>query len=530
MKHYEIEYSTAEILSPILKDYLEACDCQQPFYKYPFDIANIEQVIADKESVNRGVLVAQLQEDYTSLKITEATSLNIKRLADEKTFTVTTAHQPNVFTGYLYYTNKILGAIKTAEVLNERYPQYHFVPVYWIGSEDHDFEEINHINLFGEKIEWLNDEHGPVGHMNPHTLQAQIGQIQEKLGNMPYAEELIALFKAAYTGHDTLAKATAFMVNELFGKYGLVVMDQDKKAYKEQFKHVIKDELENNRVGTLLNDTIEQLNACNYKIQANPREINLFYYKPGLRERIVWNEDTSHFEVLNTDLTFTTEAMLAEVDEYPERFSPNVFLRPIFQESLLPNVAYVGGGGEVAYWLELKRIFDHYGVNYPMLMLRNIASIMDKTACKKMEKLSLTKEDLFQDEEALIKRYVKENTNQNLELAKEKEEIEKLYDRIQEKAISVDPTLERTVEGQKQGQLNALAGLEAKILRAEKKNFDTAVNQIRSVKGRLFPNGKLMERVDNFIPFYAKYGAAYFDEVKDAFDPFGKKFTLFFEE
>lgn len=532
MKHYTLAYSDTGILSPILKDYLEACDCQQQFYKYPFDISSIPQVIADKqqENIDRKLLVAQLQQQYEGLKVSEATAANIKSLINTKTFTVTTAHQPNVFTGFLYYTNKILGAIKTAEVLNEHYPDYHFVPVYWIGSEDHDFEEINHINLFGEKIEWHNNEHGPVGHMNPNTLQAQIGVIAEKLGDMPYAEALIELFTKAYTGHKTLAEATTYLVNELFGQYGLVVMDQDRKAYKEKFKHVIKDELQNNRVGALLNDTIEQLNACNYKIQANPREINLFYFKPGLRERIVWNDDTNRYEVLNTELQFSKEDMLAEVDIHPECFSPNVFLRPLFQESLLPNVAYVGGGGEVAYWLELKRIFDHYQVNYPMLMLRNIAGIMDKTACKKMEKLGLNKKDLFIEEETLIKRYVKEHTNQSLELAQEKEDVEQLYARIQEKAISVDPTLERTVEGQKQGQLNALAGLEAKILRAEKKNFDIAVNQIRSVKGRLFPNGKLMERIDNFIPFYAKYGPAYFDEVKNAFNPFGKEFTLFFEE
>lgn len=530
MKHYTIAYQTTGILSNIIQDYIDECGCQQNFYKYPFSLNSFPDIIADKakDNTNRRLLVDELKAQYALVNASEATLDNIDALLDENTFTITTAHQPNIFTGYLYFMNKVLGAVKTTEVLKVKYPEYNFIPVYWIGSEDHDFEEINHINLFGETLTWDAEGGGAVGRMDPKGLKAQIDVIAEKLGDMPFAAELIGILREAYEGHDTLGQATFYLVNKLFGKYGLVVLDQDRKAYKASFSHVIKDELQHQRVSSIINATIEELNDCNYKIQASPRELNLFYLWNDRRERIVFEND--QYQVLNTDMIFSLNEILQEVDDRPERFSTNVFLRPVLQEYLLPNLAYVGGAGELAYWLELKAIFDHYKVNYPMLMLRNVSGIMDKNACKKMEKLGLSKEDLFIDEEQLIKDYVKEHTNQSLELTKEKEQLTAFYDTILEKAISVDATLKGAVEGQKQGQLNALNGLEAKILRAEKKNFDIAVNQIRSVKGKLFPNGKLMERVDNFIPFYAKYGTELFDIVKDAFDPFGKQFTLFFEE
>lgn len=530
MKHYTVDYATTGILSNIVKDYIEGKESQQQFYKYAFQRDQFQQIIQDKAKANtdRDLLVDTVLKQYEGFIISDAVKQNLELLRKPTTFTITTAHQPNVFTGYLYFAHKILGTIKTTELLKADHPEYDFVPVYWIGSEDHDFDEINHINLFGETITWPGTPGGALGRMDPSALAECIDVIEEKLGTMPYAAELVDIFKKAYLGHKTLADATIYMVNELFGRFGLVIVDQDKGAYKTAFADVIKDELKEQRVSSLINDTIEALNQQDYKIQASPREINLFYLWDNKRERIVKEGDT--YKVLNTDISFTEAEMMAEVDAKPDRFSPNVFLRPVFQETILPNLAYVGGAGELAYWLELKSIFEHYGVNYPMLMLRNVAGVMDAQACKKMKKVGLTMENLFENEEEVIKRYVRDNTDQQLDLTKEKAQIEELFAGIVKKAASVDPTLERTVEGQKQGQLNALAGLEAKILRAEKRNFEVAVNQIRAVMGRLFPNGKLMERVDNFIPFYAKYGAAFFDQEKEAFDPFNKQFTLFFEE
>lgn len=505
--------------------------CLDGFYKYKVNKETIEQVIADKSqtTLHRDVLVQELNLQYKGLAITDAVRNNISLLANNNTFTIATAHQPNIFGGFLFFVNKILSTINIAEQLREQYPQFNFVPVYWIGSEDHDFEEINHIHLFGEKLTWEHEAGGPVGRMDTKGLDAVINQIEEKLGGMPHAADLLALVRQAYTQHDTLGKATLWLANELFGRYGLVVVDQDRKAYKEVFKHVIEDEILNNRVTGLINDTIESINQCNYKLQASPREINMFYLSPGRRDRVVYHESTGQYEALGHKL-FTKEALIAEIDQHPENFSPNVFLRPLLQETILPNLAYVGGGGEVAYWLELRSIFEHYGVNYPMLVLRSIAAILDKNACKKLQKLELNKEDLFVEEEALIKQYVKDRTTQSLELVEEKQETERIFNAILEKAKAVDPTLASSVEGAKQGQIKALETLETKLLRAEKRNFEVAVNQIRGLKAKLFPSGTLMERYDNFLPYYAANGPAFIDDLKQHLDPFEGQFVLLFEE
>ncbi len=530
MKKTTLPYKTTGVLPRFIQDYLNYMPCLDGFYKYKVNIEAFEQVIADKSQnkLNREVLVEELKQQYAGIALNELVRDNIALLADDNTFTITTAHQPNIFGGFLFFVNKILSTINIAEQLRERYPQQNFVPVYWIGSEDHDFEEINHIHLFGEKLTWEHAASGPVGRMDTTGLDALITHIEEKLGGLPHATELLTLIRHAYTQHDTLGRATLWLVTELFGRYGLVVVDQDRKAYKELFKHVIEDEILNNRVTGLINDTIESINQCNYKLQASPRDINIFYLSEGRRDRIVLNEK-GHYEALGYKI-FTKEELLAEINQHPDRFSPNVFLRPLLQETILPNLAYIGGGGEVAYWLELRSIFEHYGVNYPMLVLRSIAAILDKNACKKLQKLELNKEDLFEEEEALIKRYVRERTLQSLELVEEKAETERIFNAILEKAKAVDPTLVSSVEGSKQGQIKALEALEGKLLRAEKRNFEVAINQIRALKAKLFPGGTLMERVDNFLPYYAAQGPAFFDDVKAHLDPFEGQFVLLFEE
>ncbi len=531
MRKTTLPYTTTGVTSRFIQDYLNYMPCLDGFYKYKVNLDAFEQVIADKSktTLNREVLVSELTQQYDGIALTEEVRTNISLLANDNTFTITTAHQPNIFGGFLFFLNKILSTINIAEQLRERYPQFNFVPVYWIGGEDHDFEEINHIHLFGERLTWDHAAAGPVGRMDTAGMDDVINQIEEKLGGMPHATELLAMVRQAYNEHETLGKATLWLANELFGRFGLVVVDQDRKAYKEVFKHVIQDEILNNRVTGLINDTIESINQCNYKLQASPREINMFYLSPGRRDRIVLNDSTGHYEALGYKV-FTKEELLDEIDQHPENFSPNVFLRPLLQETILPNLAYVGGGGEVAYWLELRSIFEHYGVNYPMLVLRSIAAILDKNACKKLQKLELSKEDLFVEEEALIKQYVKDRTTQSLELVEEKAETERIFNAIIEKAKAVDPTLAPSVEGAKQGQIKALETLETKILRAEKRNFEVAVNQIRGLKSKLFPGGTLMERVDNFLPFYAAQGPAFIDDLKQHLDPFEGQFVLLFEE
>ena len=527
-----VSYPTARSHSQLMLDYLERADQLQPFYKYPFSIDAFSSIIQDKQFDvdNRKILSQALSEQYQGIATSQRVLDNIASLQQEKTFTITTAHQPNVFTGRLYFIYKIIDAINATEQLNQAFPDHHFVPMYYMGGEDHDFEEINHIYLFGEKLEWESaSSGGAVGRMSTSGMEPLITRIGEKLSGRPKTDSLLQILRDAYLGQKTLAEATLYLVDQLFSEFGLVVLIPDNRQLKQLFTPVIKQEI-TKKVGIALSEPVmSQMEKLGYKSQANPREVNFFFHADNKRERIVHNDDTKQYEVLNTKLVFTEQELVARIEDQPECFSPNVFFRPLYQETILPNLAYIGGGGELAYWLQQKPIFDHFDVNFPMLMLRNSVLLVDANTNKKIEKTGLSVQDLFVDEEDLVKDYVKKNTVRSLDLNEEKAAIEEVFKQVLDKASSVDQSLNKAVEGQKTGMIKALENIESKILRAEKKNYEVSVNQIRSVKHRLFPNGNLQERYDNFLPFYADKGQNFINELKQQLDPFDKNFTVLFD-
>jgi bacillithiol biosynthesis cysteine-adding enzyme BshC len=510
-----------DILPQFIHDYLSGNENLKPFYGNAPKAENFAKQIQSKQfdAHKRKVLVSVLQKQYHQLTTTEKTTFNIQSLLNENTFTVTTAHQANVFTGPLYYIYKILHAVKLADALQAQYPSNNFVPVYWMGCEDHDFDEVNHFHLFGEKIEWLDRQGGAVGRHQSKSLTELLIPVRSKIGNEPFVEEVMSIFEKGYGEYETVAKATQYIVNELFGKYGLVVINPDELELKKLFAPIVKDELANQSVIKHANSTIEKLEALGYKIQAQPRDINLFYLEENIRERIVCNLQTNQYEVLNTTLTFSKESLLAIVDSNPEKFSPNVFLRPLYQETVLPNLAYVGGAGELSYWLEQKEIFDFFNTAFPILMLRNSFTLIDSSTEKKITKLNLPVTDFFQDEDTIIKNYLAQNNNLP-DFSNELNKLENVYSEIKIKAEAIDPTLKSTADAQLQQALNNIDSLEKKLTRAIKQQQETAMNQIKAIRNKLMPENKLQERHDNFIPYAASKGLTYTDEMYKAVQPF----------
>ncbi len=475
---------------------------------------------------NREVLSDVLSRQYGILKTTSSVKNNIEKLRHPDTFSITTAHQPVLFTGPLYVIYKILSAIHTAQLLCEKFPDKHFVPVYCMGAEDHDFEEINHAWINGEKIEWKQESKGAVGRVSTRNIIPLISEAEKLLPGKPFTNEIIELLKESYGNHPTLAEATLHLIDRLFGEFGLVVLVPDNKALKQLFTPVIKQELIENHSFSLAEQTNKELANLGYDTQVNPREINLFYLGKNMRERIVMNDRLSGFEVLNTSISFTKDEILKEANEHPEHFSPNVVLRPLYQETILPNLAYVGGAGEISYWLQQKRIFNHYHVNFPMLVLRNSAMIIKAGIAKKIDKARLELSELFEEEETVIQNFVKKSMNNGIDFTSEKEAVESVFGRIREKAIAVDLTLAGAIEAQKTGFLKGMESIETKVMRAGKRNFETTINQIRNVKANLFPGNTLQERVENFLPYYAQYGPAFLQQLKNELNPFSKEFLI----
>ncbi len=519
-----IKYLDLNFLPELIQDYLQGSEKLNPFFKHPFDFDAIKQVIAERKfsGENRKKLTCALSRQYGGITAAEIVKENIKKLGEANTFTITTAHQPVLFTGPLYFIYKIISVINVTELLKKHFPENHFVPVYCMGAEDHDFDEINHLWLNGEKLEWQHERRGAVGRISTHDIAPLIQEVEKRLQG-EFAGEVVQLLKDAYARPSTLAEATAHFVNSIFGEYGLVVLNPDDKELKILFTSVIEEELICNRAFTLAEKPIKELKTLGYEIQANPREINLFYLTEGSRERIVFEENEKRYRVLNSSLTFTREEIIKEAHEHPEYFSPNVFLRPLYQEMILPNLAYIGGAGELSYWLEQKAIFDYFNVNYPMLVLRNSAMLVDANTQKKFEKTGLEWKDFFQDEQTVVKNFVKKSSTNSLDFSAEKEKFNEMFNGILKKASAIDRTLAGAVEAQKAAVINNLDELEKKMLKAEKRNFETATVQIKTVKTKLFPNNSLQERVENFLPYYAADRKKFIESLKQEFEPFSRE-------
>ncbi|GAB3649985.1 bacillithiol biosynthesis cysteine-adding enzyme BshC [Echinicola sediminis] len=495
--------------SPLFLDYIRQKENLRPFYNAFPTLENFRDLIEKRtfETEKRKVLAAALRRQYKGYTLSEVTERHLERLEGEKTYTVTTGHQLNLFTGPLYFIYKIVSTINLAEKLQQAYPEHHFVPVYWMASEDHDFDEINYFHYEGKKYSWNTDQLGAVGDFELD------GTMEAFLRELVFAPEF---FKKAYKEHKTLSEAVRYYVNHLFGEKGLVIVDGHDKALKEILKPVIKDDLLTNKANELVNQQTQKLESLGYKSQIYPREINFFYLDKGIRSRIVKSGDA--YEILDNGKKFSEEEMLQLVEERPELFSPNVVLRPLYQECILPNVAYLGGPAEVVYWLQLKPVFDHYGTDYPMVMPRNFALIKDTKAGRKAKALGLSDEQLFVDYQEWKKEYVKQQSSHDLELSEQKKALAAIFEQLGEEAAEIDPTLKQSSESAKVRAMKVLEHFGKKLRRGEERNMETALRRMEELKSLLFPSGVPQERKNNFLEFFLA-DEQFIHELYPLFDP-----------
>ena len=387
-------------------DYLNGHEGLLEFYEHRPDRAGIEKAIELKKKhySQRNLLCKELQHQYAQLFVSQPVMDNLNALQEENTFTVCTAHQPCLFTGPLYFIYKILHACKLAEYFYSHLSGYKFVPIYYMGSEDADLDELGTAQIQGKRYQWSTSQKGAVGRMLvDESLIAIIDELEGQLSVTEKGKGHLSLLRRCYQPGLSIAKATFMLVNELFQQYGLLVLNPDNAALKRSFIPVLEKELKEGFSQKALLQTIERF-PSHYKVQTAGRPINLFYLKDQLRSRI---EKTTHgYRVAEMEGHFTEEEMMSALYAQPECFSPNVILRPLLQEHLLPNVAFIGGGGELAYWLELKEVFNQVSIPYPVLILRNSFAILSSKSSQALASLELTAADFFMKEHELQKKWI----------------------------------------------------------------------------------------------------------------------------
>ena len=517
MLNKKLPLSETRTFSNFFLDYLEHKQNLQPFFHRFPSPENFKGQLNDKSTQypdhHRNVLAGVLEQQYAALEQSTAVKTNIAALREKNTFTITTGHQLNIFTGPLYFIYKIVTVINACRKLKSRYPDYNFVPVYWMASEDHDFDEIKYFWLYGKKYVWQTEQKGAVGRFKTDDLRTLISEIPGE----------IAIFRDAYLKHKSLAEAVRYYVNALFGAEGLLVVEPDDHHLKSLFKTAMTDDIIAGSTLQLVEGTNRSLEELQYRTQVYCRDINFFYLDDQLRNRI--EKKNGEYHVLETNLRFSEKEMASQIETSPEKFSPNVVLRPLYQECILPNLAYVGGPAEVTYWLQLKGVFNKHRIPFPILMPRNFALVVEAHIQQKFEKTGLDLQMLFEEKNFIFNHWTLKNTKHNLTVGPERNTISGIFQQLGERAASIDKTLEPFVGAEGKRAMNSLEKIERKLLRAEKRFQSDKLRQIESVKDALFPDGGLQERHDNFLNFYQQDNL-FISRLLKNFDPFDFKFNV----
>ncbi len=513
--------------SPLIRDYLNGAEETFSLYaEFPSESGLISQAKEKLQNYqHREVTYQALKNQLSNLGLSLKQTENLEKFRLSNSVTITTGHQLNLLTGPLYFFHKILQVLKSCEVMNQNHPEFNFIPVFWMATEDHDFEEINHFYFKNQKFVWQKEAVGAVGRLNLDGIETVFQNFFQYLPESLNAKSLRELIESSYLSSKTLTEATKKLVHQLFGERGLLLIDGDDKELKKLMIPAFEEDLLENTAFQIIEKTNQHLSENNYSIQVNPREINLFYLGEGnIRERIVL--ENGSYQILNSAFSFSKEEILQELNSNPEKFSPNVILRPLYQETILPNICYIGGSGEIAYWLQLKAFFDSQNVLFPMISVRNSLLLLSEKQHSKLEKLNLGYEDLFLPLYELVNQNVRENSDSDIDFEVYESQLQKIFDELDTKATQTDVSFSKMVNAQRTKQLKGLEKMKKRLLRAEKIKHSERVERIETLYSELFPNGNLQERITNFSEFWLEYGLDLIEMIYYEIQPVEFRFTI----
>ncbi len=500
LKKYLIPLEKTGLFSPLFLDF--AAQRLNQFSGFSSSVAGVREFCESGyyAQINRGLLQEEFKKQAEGILLTEKSIENIKLLGNEHTFTVTTGHQLCLATGPLYFIFKIISAINICEHLNTVLGANKFVPVYWMASEDHDAEEISAIHLFSKEVKWQTAQTGCVGAFRLSDLAEFLNELEKLLGASENAIQMMVMMREAYT-KNTLAEATRFLVNSLFGKYGILILDGNsaglKKQFKEEFRKDIFHQLSHNKV----TETGEILLSKGYHLQVTPREINTFLIGEKERGRIVLKN--GKFEVLGMEKQFTHSEMDAIIEQHPEKLSPNVVLRPLYQQKILPNAVYTGGPGELAYWLQYKAMFAAYQISFPVLIPRNSILYIPESISEKMKKSEFETDDLFKSPDIFFRKQLLKKKEYAIDEMEQK--LAELYGAFKRIVEAEDATLGDAVEAELQKAGKGLAMVHQKLLRSLKRKDEEMTARVTLLFKELLPEGGLAERKVNFLQYQIRF-------------------------
>ena len=528
MQRIPVPYPATGRFSALVNDYLSGDASLREHYVHAPDLNGLRAAAEQRRfaPASRAALVATLRQQYQGVELHEAVQANLAALEADSTLTVTTGHQLCLFTGPLYVPFKLLNAIRLANTLTAQLGRK-VVPVFWMATEDHDRDEIDHAWLGDQKVQWPGSAGGPVGRMPLTGIKAVIDEAVAVLGEGEGAREVEQLLRSCYTVERSLSEATRLFVNALFGRFGLIILDADVPALKRLFAPVLQEEVLNQVTQRTVSYADAKL-AERYAPQAHAREINVFHLALGQRSRIVLED--GRYRSVDGKVSWSVDELLVDIQVRPQDFSPNVMLRPVYQELVLPNIAYIGGGGELAYWMQLRWLFQGLQVPMPVVLLRTSAAFIPAKQLRQWQELGLSVPELFAPLDALKSRVAVGAATFATDVEQERRQLNAMYDALLLKAAQADTTLRGAVEARRTKALHGLEHIEQRLVRAAKRQQTTLLERMDRVHEAVFPGGGLQERKQNMLPFLAAYGPGILDTWLNELDPLDPQFSVLVED
>ena len=514
-----IDSNTVNFYPEIITDYLSGELKSKNIIDWDY---SLEQLSINKNqeysSKIRTVVHQSFLKQYAGFELTEKEAANIDLFSKEATSTVTTGHQLMLLGGSMFFYTKIIDVIKLAKQLST--VENPVLPIFWLASEDHDYQEISSINLFGKKISCPGENKGPVGRIPKAHFVSFLQDINNILGEGEDFFRIKEIINKAFSLGENLSQITRLFVRELFKEEGLLILDADAKELKGLFTEILQKELFQKLTIKSSEKHISLLKS-KYKIQVNPRDINLFFIENKLRKRII--KTNEGFTTPDKFLSWTNQEMQDLINCSPEKISPNVLLRPLYQELLLPNLAYVGGASEIAYWLELKPVFNAFKVNFPLPLVRNPYFVMSEKNAEWLDKNKISFQTLFKNIDNQVNELTKSLSSDLLSFQEDFEFLKEFFLRLKLKGVKINSQLEKVVIGEEKRANSALKNLEKRFVNAEKKNFEQELMKLKNIVNKLFPSGRPMERVDSFINFISKDYTSFSHQLEGAPSLFEQK-------
>jgi bacillithiol biosynthesis cysteine-adding enzyme BshC len=507
--------------SELYYDYLYDFDEVRGFFSHDFrDPGSFQEIgrLVAARHYDRATLSSVLEEQNTAFGSPPKTFENITLLRKPTTLAVVTGQQVGLFGGPLYTVFKTITTIKLAAHLKELYPEWDFVPVFWVEGEDHDFEEMNHTCVLDAESKVVRCEYLPGGLMPDHNLgpvgqlvfdtglEAAYRQLEAGLQKTEFTETILTLLKGAYKEGKTFLRAFTSWMNTLVQDQGLVFISSNTPKLKKILSPIFEREIaEFPQTSQLVITKSAELEE-RYHAQVKPKSVNLFLLHKGGRYLI---EPREHdFSLKGTRHFLQKEELLTIARETPELLSANVVLRPLTQDALLPTVAYVAGPSEIAYHAQLKPVYEHFGIVQPVIFPRAGGSFVEERLKRAMDKYGLEVVEFFDDPARVVTKVLEQIADVKVDRVFD-DASKRVHDALNELKFGlreIDPTLLGSLDTMASKTDLNLGVLKEKTIAAQKRRNETAVRQIERAANGLLPDGTLQERTITLVYYLNKYG------------------------